>query len=123
MPEFKELNDDTSLAQQLQSTDTGPVVLINVFTVDADEEEALVDAWKRDADFMREQPGYISTQMHKGIGGSPTFVNYAIWEDVDSFRTAFQNPEFQKRIAQYPSSAVASPHLFTKMTVPGHCVS
>lgn len=122
MPEFKELNDNTPLAQQLLATDDGPVVLINVFTVDASEEQALVDAWKRDADFMREQPGYISTQMHKGIGGSPTFVNYAIWENVERFRKAFQNPEFQKRIAQYPSSAVASPHLFTKMAVPGHCV-
>ncbi|RCS44642.1 antibiotic biosynthesis monooxygenase [Bremerella cremea] len=122
MPEFKELNESTSLAQQLQATVDGPVVLINVFTVDAADEEALIEAWKHDADFMREQPGYISTQMHKGIGGSPTFVNYAIWENVESFRNAFLNPEFQKRIADYPASAVASPHLFTKMTVPGHCV-
>lgn len=122
MPKLKELNEFTSLAQQLQTTDDHPVVLINVFTVDASDEEALVDAWKHDADFMRDQPGYISTQMHRGIGGSSTFVNYAIWENVETFRNAFLHPEFQKRIAQYPSSAVASPHLFTKMTVPGHCV-
>ena len=122
MPEFKELSHNTSLAQQMQSTGEGPIVLINVFTVDAGEEEALVEAWKHDADFMRKQPGYISTQMHEGIGGSPTFVNYASWEDVASFRSAFQNPEFQKRIAQYPPSAIASPHLFKKMTVSGHCV-
>ena len=122
MPELRELNGDTTLAQQLQVTEDGPVVLINVFTVDASEEDALLEAWKHDADFMREQPGYISTQMHKGIGGSPTFVNYAVWENVESFRNAFQNTEFQKRIGQYPPSSVASPHLFTKMTVPGHCV-
>ena len=106
----------------MQAEDVGPAVLINVFTVNAGDEDALVDAWKHDADFMREQPGYISTQMHKGIGGSPTFVNYAVWENVESFRRAFQQPEFQKRISQYPPSAVASPHLFTKMAVPGHCV-
>ena len=123
MPEFKELNDNTALSQQLQATDEGPDVRINVFTVDPADETALVEAWKHDADFMREQPGYISTQMHKGVGGSPTFVNYAVWESVESFRIAFQNPEFQKRIAQYPSSAVASPHLFTKLAVTGHCVS
>ncbi|MEM7558723.1 MAG: antibiotic biosynthesis monooxygenase, partial [Planctomycetota bacterium] len=69
MPELRELNGDTTLAQQLQVTEDGPVVLINVFTVDASEEDALLEAWKHDADFMREQPGYISTQMHKGIGG------------------------------------------------------
>ncbi|GAB5404950.1 MAG: hypothetical protein Aurels2KO_31810 [Aureliella sp.] len=122
MPGFKELNEVTSLAEQMQAEDDGPVVLINVFTVNAGDEDALVDAWKHDADFMREQPGYISTQMHKGIGGSPTFVNYAVWENVESFRRTFQQPEFQKRISQYPPSAVASPHQFTKMAVPGHCV-
>ncbi|MEM7279440.1 MAG: antibiotic biosynthesis monooxygenase family protein [Pseudomonadota bacterium] len=122
MPEFKELNENTPLAQQLQANDDGSVVLINVFTVDPADETALVDAWKHDADFMSEQPGYISTQMHKGVGGSPTYVNYAVWENVESFRKAFQNPEFQKRIAQYPASATASPHLFTKMSVSGHCV-
>ena len=122
MPELRELNESTSLAQQMQATENGPVVLINVFTVDIGDEEALIDAWKHDADFMRQQPGYISTQMHKGIGGSPTFVNYAIWESVECFRNAFQNPEFQKRISQYPASAIASPHLFQKITVPGHCV-
>lgn len=122
MPKFRELNENTALSEQLQVTDDGPVVLINVFTVDSIDEDALVEAWKHDADFMRAQPGYISTQMHRGIGGSSTFVNYAVWENVDSFRDAFQNPEFQKRIGQYPSSAIASPHLFTKMSVPGHCV-
>ncbi|MEM9218770.1 MAG: antibiotic biosynthesis monooxygenase family protein [Cyanobacteria bacterium P01_F01_bin.150] len=123
MPEFKEFNESVSLAQQMQSTNDGPVVLINVFTIDPSCEEELVMAWSHDADFMRKQPGYISTQLHKGVGGSPTFFNYAIWESVESFRNAFQNPEFQKRIAQYPSSAVASPHLFKKIAVPGHCVN
>lgn len=123
MSKFKELNENTSLAQQMQSSDSGSIVLINVFTVAPSEEEELVAAWSHDADFMRKQPGYISTQLHKGVGGSPTFVNYAIWENIESFRNAFQHPEFQKRIAQYPSSAIASPHLFKKVAVSGHCVN
>ena len=70
MPGFKELNDLVSLADQMQSDEEGPVVLLNVFTIDRADEEALVAAWKHDADFMKAQPGYISTQMHKGIAGS-----------------------------------------------------
>lgn len=123
MARFEELNSHVSLGDQLQTHEDGSVVLINVFTVDPGDEEALVDAWKHDAEFMRSQPGYISTQLHRAIGGSTTFLNYAVWESVESFRDAFSDPEFQKRIADYPESAVASPHLFTKMTVPGHCVS
>ena len=82
--------------------DEGPIVLINLFTIDAGDEEALLKAWAYDADFMKAQPGYISTQIHKGIAGSSTYVNYAIWQDVASFRNAFPHPEFQKRIADYP---------------------
>ncbi len=76
-----------------------------------------------DAQFMKAQPGYISTQLHKGIAGSSTYINYAIWENVESFRNAFSNPEFQSRIAEYPESAVAAPHLFKKLAVRSYCVA
>ncbi len=123
MPGFKELNDKVSLADQLQADEAGSVVLVNVFTVDPADEAALIACWTHDADFMRAQPGYISTQLHKGIAGSGTFLNYAVWESVEAFRNAFTQPEFQNRIRSYPESAVASPHLFKKLAVPGHCVA
>ena len=107
----------------MQSDEDGPIVLMNVFTVDQADAEALVAAWKHDADFMKAQPGYISTQLHRGIAGSSTFINCAVWESVASFRAAFTNPEFQSRISAYPESAAASPHLFKKLAVPGHCVA
>ena len=123
MSTFKELNSNTSLGDQMKSTEEGPIVLINVFTIDPADEDALIAAWDHDASFMKAQPGYISTQMHKGVAGSSTFINYAIWENIESFRNAFTNPEFQKRIGEYPSSAVVSPHLFKKLAVSGHCVA
>jgi len=123
MVAFKEMNDSVGLGDQMQSSEDGPIVLINLFTVAPDDEAALLAAWKRDAAFMKAQPGYISTQMHKAIGGSGTFANYAIWESVESFRAAFANPEFQRLIEDYPASAVASPHLFKKLAVPGHCAA
>lgn len=122
MSGFQELDSVVTLADQM-SAEEGPIVLINLFTVDRADEEALVKAWAHDADFMKAQPGYISTQLHKGIAGSSTFVNYAIWQDVQSFRNAFSNPEFQRRIAAYPQSAVARPHLFRKLAVANHCTA
>ncbi|MEM6986394.1 MAG: antibiotic biosynthesis monooxygenase, partial [Pseudomonadota bacterium] len=74
-------------------------------------------------EFMKQQPGYISTQLHKGVAGSSTFLNYAIWESAERFRMAFTNAEFQARIRAYPESAVASPHLFKKIGVAGFCVA
>ena len=75
-----------------------------------------------DANWMKQQPGYISTQLHQGIAGSTVFMNYALWESVAHFRTAFSHPEFKPALGNYPSSAVASPHLFTRLTVPNLCV-
>jgi hypothetical protein len=50
-------------------------------------------------------------------------VNVAVWESVDAFRRAFSDPEFRARLGDYPPSTVASPHLFTKVAVPGICVA
>ncbi len=122
MSTLKELDPTISLAEQMHSED-GPVVLINVFNVDAVDAEALVSAWARDAAFMKAQPGYISTQLHRGVAGSTTFVNYAVWQDVKSFRNAFTDPEFQRRIKEYPKSAIVSPHLFKKIAVADLCVA
>ena len=122
MPKLESLDEAVTLADQMEA-DEGPVVLINLFTVDAADEQALLDAWTHDANFMKAQPGYISTQLHRGIAGSSTFMNYAVWQDVQSFRAAFLHPEFQSRIADYPESAVARPHLFKKLAVANHCVA
>ncbi len=64
----------------------------------------------------------ISTQLHRGIAGSTVFMNYAIWESVAHFRVAFSHPDFKSALEHYPSSAVASPHLFERLTVPNLCV-
>ena len=103
--------------------DASPVVLVNVFTLDKADEQRFLQAWLVDAVFMKRQPGFISTQLHRAIGESPTYLNYAVWESTAAFRTAFTNAEFQAKLSIYPSSAVASPHLFQRVAVPGVCVA
>lgn len=122
MVNFKPLDPDFPIQQQLE-VDAGPVVLVNVFTVDASEQEAMVEAWRADALWMKKQPGYISTQLHKAVGESSMYLNYAIWDSVSDFRTAFSNPEFQNALGHYPSSAVTAPHLFEKIAVANCCTA
>jgi quinol monooxygenase YgiN len=116
--ELREIDDHVSYVQQLQA-ETGPVVLVNQFTVAPDEAEALVEVWADDAEYMQEQPGFISAQLHRGIAGSSTFVNVAEWESARALGKAFSSPEFQRRVARYPASTVISPHVFEKVAVPG----
>ena len=122
MPTIVEMGQSVTLANQLKSPDE-PVVLINVFVVPAEESEALIAAWTKDAGHMKAQSGFISTQLHRGIAGSGVFLNYAVWQSVGHFRTAFSSPGFQASLADYPEKTSISPHLFTKVTVPGICVA
>jgi len=121
MVSFRETDEHVTFFEQLGSDRAGPVVLMNTFHVDAEEVEAFLAAWEVDAAFMKEQPGYVSTQLHRGIAGSTTFVNVAQWESVTDMRNAVSQPEFQAQMANYPESASASPHLFEKVAVAGIC--
>jgi heme-degrading monooxygenase HmoA len=103
--------------------EAGPVVLVNVFTLDKADEQTFLKAWQEDGAIMKRQPGFISTQVHRAIGESPTYLNYAVWESTAHFRAAFERPEFRASLSAYPSSVVASPHLFRKVAVPGICVA
>jgi hypothetical protein len=79
------------------------MVLVHVFTLDKADEHTFLGAWMDDAMLMKRQPGFISTQLHRAIGESPT-------------------SRVQGKTLALPSSAVASPHLFQKVTAPGICV-
>jgi heme-degrading monooxygenase HmoA len=122
MPLMRPLDPSFPIERQI-AIDAGPVVLVNVFTLDKSDEPTFLSAWQTDADFMKKQPGFISTQLHRAIGESPTYLNYAVWETNAAFRAAFTHPEFRAKLSAYPSSAVASPHLFQKVAVPGICVA
>lgn len=122
MIQFKPLDAAFPISEQLASPSV-PVVLVNVFTVDAKDVDALLKAWEADANWMKQQPGYISTQLHRAIGQSYMFLNYAVWESTDHFRKAFTHPDFHARLADYPDSAVASPHLFQKIAIANMCTA
>ena len=122
MPRFVEMDNSTTLFAQMEQ-EVGTVVLINAFTVEPEDEEQFLKTWAADAAVMKQQSGFISAQLHKGIGRSRVFVNYAVWESAAAFKRAFHNPDFQAKMRDYPPNATVSPHLFQKITVPGICTA
>jgi heme-degrading monooxygenase HmoA len=122
MPPLRPLDPAFPIQRQL-AVDAAPVVLVNVFLLDKADEPTFLEAWRDDAEFMKRQPGFISTQLHRAIGDSPTYLNTAVWESIAAFRAAFTQPEFVAKLSAYPSSAVATPHLFQKVAIPGVCVA
>jgi heme-degrading monooxygenase HmoA len=119
---LREMDEQITYMHQLLQ-DTGPIVLISQFEVATEEAERFLDVWADDAAFMKQQAGFISTQLHRGTAGSRVFMNVATWESTAALAAAFGSPEFQDRAARYPASAVAAPHVFQKVAVPGICLA
>jgi len=121
MVAFCEMDDHISIRDQLGEQSISPVTLVNIFNVEPADVDQFLSAWESDALFFMAQPGFVSTQLHRGIAGSTTFLNYAVWDSVAQFRAAFGSPEFQAKLGAYPEGAKTSPHLFRKLSVDGIC--
>lgn len=119
---FKPLDEKFPFDRQL-GIPASPVVLINLFTVDPAEEAGFLDAFKEAAEVITKEPGFISMQLHRALGDSPTYLNYVVWESTEAVRAAFARPKFVGKLSGYPASVVASPHLFQKAAVPGFCTA
>ena len=121
MAKFIEMDDRVKFTSQLEE-DIGPIVFVNKFTVNPEDTDEFLKAWENDAAYFKSQPGLISAQLHKGIGGSGIFINYAIWESTAQLKKAVSNTDFQTRLSKYPASTTISPYIFKKVVVPGICV-
>ena len=117
----EEMEPRATIESQLGDTG-GPVVLLNVFTLDAQDSAGFLHAWSAESEFFKRQPGFISTQLHQGVGGTTMYVNYAVWESATAFAAAFHDPRFKAAATQFPASVTALPHLIRKIGVPGYCV-
>ena len=122
MANLVEMDEQVGIFTQMEEN-VGPVILLNKFGVDPEDFDKFLKAWATEAEKFKQQPGFISTQLHRGIAGSGTFVNYAVWESAALFKRAVNTViNSQDRMSAYPASIVASPHLFKKVAVPGICV-
>jgi heme-degrading monooxygenase HmoA len=116
-----EMDVRQTLAAQFQDLSDDPVILINLFDVDPKDAELFKRAWAEDAAFFKRQPGYISAQLHHGIGNSSMWLNYAVFESARAFGETTRQPEFKPLRGIYPDSATAHPNLFRRVRIPGIC--
>lgn len=124
MAKLIEMDENVTLKDQMENHVTGLVILINKFNVDSNEVEQFLRAWKEDAAKFKDQSGFVSAQLHKGVGKSSVFINYAVWESLEHYKKAVYNvigSDFQTTLSKYPKNLVVSPHLFKKVAVPGIC--
>jgi heme-degrading monooxygenase HmoA len=80
------------------------VTLINPFEIEPGTEDRFMESWQEAADYMKRQPGFISTRLHRALAPNARFefINIAEWESPQHFMDAVQSPEFQKLAADAP---------------------
>ena len=93
MVKIVEMDESVTLKAQLEE-DVGPVILLNKFTVIPEDTDEFLKVFSSTTEMFKQQPGFISAQLHHGIGGSNTFFNYVVWESAKHFKQAFNRPEF-----------------------------
>lgn len=116
MAQIQSLDPHTPMFAQFNER-TGPIVLANTFFVPKQGTEAFLALFRRQAEFMKTQPGFVSLQMHKGTADSQLLINIAVWESTEALATAFGRPEFQRMAAQASDDIVSYPHIFEQIDV------
>lgn len=86
----KETKTTTKKENKMKTENKNHTVLINPFEVPERKLEASIKYWEDCRDFLKTQPGYVSTKLHKSIkeGSKFELINVAVWESPKAFMEA-----------------------------------
>lgn len=90
----------------------GQCTVIVTYEVAYEDCERFLDSWDKANAYLKEQPGFISTALHRAESANPDFrfVNISYWESADAFRAATQSQGFREasgRLEAFPVHASA----------------
>ena len=82
------------------SQDQDVVTLINVFTVEPESQQRLVDLLVEATEAtMGSQPGYVSANIHKSLDGTKV-TNYAQWRSREAFEAMLGEADARVHMAE-----------------------
>ena len=94
------------------STSANLITLVNVFTVEPENQERLTKLLQTATEQAIEHlPGFISANIHKSLDGTRV-VNYAQWKTNEDFEAMLRNPEASKHMQEAFKIAQVDPHLY-----------
>jgi quinol monooxygenase YgiN len=90
----------------------GPVVLINVFTVEPVNQQRLVDLLIRATDgFTNRAPGFLSSILYRSVDGTKVTM-YSHWRSADDYQAMRQNPGPQPFLQEALGFATFEPGIY-----------
>lgn len=105
---------------------SGPLTLINVFEIPAEQIDAFIEGWAERARIISTHPGFRDAKLHRALSPDGRFqlVNVSSWVSAESYAAAHADPEFQASrasVVRHAPQAVANPQLYR--IVAGYAVS
>jgi quinol monooxygenase YgiN len=93
------------------------VTLINVFTVEPENQDVLVRLLDQATEeTMRHLPGFVAANIHRSLDGRRV-ANYAQWRSVADFQAMLGNPEAGRHMQAAREIAQNDGHLYEVVTV------
>jgi heme-degrading monooxygenase HmoA len=94
------------------SKDSNVATLINVFTVEPENQQKLVEMLIEATEkTMKHVDGFVSANIHKSTDGKRV-VNYAQWKSAEAFAAMRDNPQAQEHMKPIMEIASADFHLY-----------
>jgi heme-degrading monooxygenase HmoA len=93
------------------SRDSGIVTVINVFSCEPSQQDALIKAWQDAPAELGKLPGAVSAALHKSLDGTRVvnYVQMRSMEDWENLRKVGQSKGYFDRIMQFGKP---DPHLY-----------
>lgn len=89
-----------------------PVVFVNIFDVEPDRQQELIDVLTRGAqEVIRHRPGFVSLALLASHDGQHV-INLARWTSADDARATQSDPQAADYAARAAAVATASPGLY-----------
>ncbi|MGH2881521.1 MAG: antibiotic biosynthesis monooxygenase family protein [Solirubrobacteraceae bacterium] len=89
----------TSAADRKMRED-GPITLINVFEVPAEQVDEFIDRWRDRAKIMATAPGFRDSRLHRAVSPQARFqlINVAHWDSEADLDAALDSGAWQERV-------------------------
>ena len=90
------------------TTDQDVMTLINVFTVEPENQRELLEVLTQATTVMTAQPGFISANLHRSDDGRRV-INYAQWSSRDDYAAMLANPQARAHMGHAAELATFDP--------------
>jgi quinol monooxygenase YgiN len=110
------MNENTDNNTTIQVGDE-PLTMINVFDVDASQQQELVSVLTEGTErVIKQRPGFVSVNILASTDGTRV-VNYAQWRNQDDLKAAMTDPAVQEYARRTAQLAQPSPGVYSVVAV------